>query len=579
MAIQTRREKTKVCAVDLSQDLIEYLQQSFEVFEGSLGKKVKAAYEKYGDSCRFLLNYSLPDNLHEYEIFIEDMCRDDELDYCKKEHTRTHLENNKAYYFYCQKPQTIFNPICYGSRLLAESLKTQRIRPAIKIVFASDAEETHYLIHNAYDIYDRQETSGTNHEHLCFPQSENICGTQVKLSDCKLSSEIFQSFLNDICYNIAFKLPYNWNSNKEVADGFLPLLETPSGAILSYVWITDNDITIVLPQTSRKKELLQRVFDEIVFRLFSDYLPDVAETEWINNEAYYLPNQEAYIRQKNDIIAKFNEEIAIMNQKIVENNDKFAFLHTLLTASGDELVKAVIQFLKWIGFHNVIDKDKNLDKPFNEEDIQVDLGDDEINGNKLLVIEVKGIGGTSTDAECAQIHKVVHRRGKERRSYDVHGLYIVNNEMHKEPLKRCSPPFNDTQIEDALSDERGLCYTWQLFNLYFNIGLGVISKEDARHALFDNGLVEFPTLLTRVGTPHNYYQHHTVVCIEFDGIEIAQGDSFYYCKNGKWENVQILSIQDKGQSFDRVVSGSYGFGLNHKVPNNLPLFVKNKKEQ
>ena len=123
MTTQTKQEKTKVCAIDLSHDLIEYLQQKFEVFDGSLGKKVKVAYGKYDDSCRLLLNYILPDNIHEFEIFIEDMSRDDVLDYNKEDHTHTYLGSNKAYYFYCQKPQTVFNPVCYGSHLFAESLK------------------------------------------------------------------------------------------------------------------------------------------------------------------------------------------------------------------------------------------------------------------------------------------------------------------------------------------------------------------------------------------------------------------------------------------------------------------------
>ena len=109
MTTQTKQDRTKVCTLDLSQDLVVYLQQRFEVFEGSLGKKVIATYGHYDSSCRFLLNYNLPDNIHEYEIFIEDMCRDDEQEYHKEDHTRTYLEYDKAYYFYCNKPQNIFD--------------------------------------------------------------------------------------------------------------------------------------------------------------------------------------------------------------------------------------------------------------------------------------------------------------------------------------------------------------------------------------------------------------------------------------------------------------------------------------
>lgn len=578
MTTHTKQDRTRVCALDLNKDLVAYLQQRFEVFEGSLGKKVLAKYGKYDSSCRFLLNYNLPVNIHEYEIFIEDMCRDDEQEYHKEDHTRTYLECDKAYYFYCYQPQTIFNPICYGSHIFADKIRKHRDRPTIKIVFASEKENIHYLIHNEHDCYDSSNENHTNYEHLHLPQSDNICGAQVKLSENQISAEIFQSFLSDVRYHIAFDIPYKWHSQeKNVEDGFIPLLETPSGAIVSFAWITDYEISIVLPQTSRKVELLQKVFDELLFRHFSKYFPEVAESAWINNTAYYLPNQESLLQQKDAITAKYKEDIANINQQIESNNQQFAFLHSLLTATGDKLVKATIQFFQWLGFSNVIDKDENLDKNFNEEDIQIDVSDNPVNDINLLVIEVKGIGGTSTDAQCSQISKVVHRRGKERKAYDVHGLYIVNNELHKEPLHRTIPPFNETQIGDAVNDERGLCYTWQLFNLYFNIESGIITKEEARTAFFKNGLLTFEPDFIRLGIPHDYYRNRTVVSFKIEGTKICIGDSFYYEKDGRWYSARVESIKDGPKSYDSVESGDYGFGLSCKVPNNTPLFISNKQ--
>lgn len=577
MMTHTKQGRTKVCTLDINQDVVEFLQQRFEVFEGSLGKKVKAKYGNYDGSCRFLLNYNLPVNIHEYEIFIEDMCRDDEHEYHKEEHTRTHIETDKAYYFYCQRPQTIFNPICYGSHIFADSIRKHRNRQTIKIIFASETEEVEYLIHNVNSSYDSSNVIHTNYEHLHLPQSENICGAQVKLSENPISSDIFQSFLTDIRYHIAFKIPYKRSSQKEeVDDGFYSLLETPNGYIVSFIWISDCDIAILLPQTTRKVELLQKVFDELLFRNFSDYFPEVAESAWINNTAYYLPNQESLLRQKDVITAKYQEDVANINQQIEYNNQQFAFLHTLLTATGDDLVKATIQFFKWLGFNNVIDKDEHLDKNFNEEDIQIDVSDNSINDINLLVVEVKGIGGTSTDAQCSQISKVVHRRGKERKAYDVHGIYIVNNELHKEPLLRTLPPFNQVQIDDAENEERGLCYTWQLFNLYFNIENGIITKEVARSAFFENGLLNFEPDFIRLGVPHNYYRNHTVASFRIEGTKISIGDSFYYEKDGRWYSARVESIKDGPNCFDSVENGDYGFGLSCKVPNNVPLFISKK---
>lgn len=85
-------------------------------------------------------------------------------------------------------------------------------------------------------------------------------------------------------------------------------------------------------------------------------------------------------------------------------------MHKLLTATGDELVEACLEYFKWLGFKDVIDKDKELDKEFNEEDIQINTED-----KGLLLVEIKGINGTSTDAQCSQIFKNVFAEGKNNK--------------------------------------------------------------------------------------------------------------------------------------------------------------------
>ena len=103
---------------------------------------------------------------------------------------------------------------------------------------------------------------------------------------------------------------------------------------------------------------------------------------------------------------------------------------------------------------------------------------------------------------------------------------------------------------------------------------GIITKEVARRAFFRKGLLDFYTTLRMVGVPHAYYRQHTVASLIVENIEIKKGDCFYYCQNGRWEKVKITSIQDNGQSFEEVSTGDYGFGLDNRVPNNLPLYIK-----
>ena len=569
MATETIRKKTKICCLDLDVDCIEYLKSRFDVYEGSLGTKIDVSDNK-NHSLKLLLNNDLPSNLQEYEIFVEDMLDDKIIPYANEDHIRTKITGKSAYYFESRFPQTVFNPRPCGSRYLNEYLDKQRRRPAIKIAFHAPFTEVHYVIRDMADSYNVDNFLNNNYEHLTNFCSNQSYGSEVKLCSNKLSRVLFESFLDNVEYYQLYNTPKKRNGDVEdTHPNFLPLLLSKDGSVVSYVWCSDKDITIILPQTSRKVELLKKVFQEILEVHFSDYLPEVESSAWINKSQYFLPNESELHAEKEELKEKYQKELAEIEKRLLENKTRYNFLHKLIIATGEELVEACLKFFKWLGFENVIDKDKNLDKDFNEEDVQIETIE-----RGLLVIEIKGINGTSTDAQCSQILKVVNRRREELQRFDVHGLYIVNNERGVEPLSRTTPPFNSQQIKDAKYDGRGLCYTWQLYNLYFEIEEGVITKEEAQALLFQKGLLDFQPSLKEVGVPHKYYMHNEIVCIQISGIEIKTSDYFFYNEKGRWKKVKIVSIKDDENLVEYVSDGSFGFGLDHRVPSNIPLYVK-----
>lgn len=570
MATKTIRKKTKICALNLEEELISYLSERFDVYKGSLGDNIDVA-KINENGLRLLATIDVPNNIQEYEVFIENMHHDDSIPYVKGNHIHSINTGSSEYYIISRPPQTVANLYCIGSYIFKGKLREGRNRPAIKIAFQSRRVEVEYYTKNVYDPYSGRNHKHFNCEHLNYFYGNEIEGCEVRLADNRISKVLFESLLDDIKYYRTFDVPAIWEDKKRVVDShFVSLLESVQGAVVSYAWVDDDDITIILPQTSHKKELLDKVFNELLFRCFSDYFPEVDECSWIENDLYRLPGYGELMQRKETLTTKYEADINEVEKDIEKNNKRYGFLHTLLTGTGDELVQAMIKYLKWLGFSNVIDKDTTKEEgaPL-EEDIQVDL-----ESEGLLVIEVKGIGGTSTDAQCSQIHKIVHRREKERKSFDVHGIYIVNNEMHKEPLQRTMPPFTTEQIKDAQYDERGLAYTWQFFNLYFDIELGVISKEEARARLLGNGLINFSPNLVEVGMPYKYHQQHMVVCVAVGDVSINKGDCFYYCENGRWNKVNITSIQLDGKEVDSAINGNFGFGLAERVPNNVCLFMK-----
>lgn len=92
------------------------------------------------------------------------------------------------------------------------------------------------------------------------------------------------------------------------------LLMNRAGGIVSYLWLSKSDIILVLPRTKRKRELLQKVMQEFVFKYFSEYFPEVEESLWLNQPTYYLPRQEELLKEKEELIAKYNESLAVFGK-------------------------------------------------------------------------------------------------------------------------------------------------------------------------------------------------------------------------------------------------------------------------
>ena len=568
-------KKTKICAIDLEEDILSFLKKDFEVFEGTMGAKIDTSQriQNHYDSVRLLLNYDFPANIQEYDILIQDMGYQKVIPYSEEEHVKKYITGTDIFYLYSLYPETLFNPIPYSSKLLSIELQKHRERPLIKIIFQGELYNVTYTKYNVGKNYTTDGGCFTNYEHI-----QNYCsatllyGRDVVLCKNTLAQAIFRNILNGYSYQQTFIHPTLWeNSIRKKDDNFIPLLVTGAGDIISYVYIDKSDITIMLPQSRNKLELLKSVLNEFLYIDFSEYFPSVEAAAWKNTSIYFLPNQQELLDKEKQLTKKYQEDLSKIELQKEANSKQYTFLHSLLTDTGDNLVKAVIDFLQWLGFSNIVDADTTKkEEDIFEEDIQVDLGD-----AGLFIIEVKGINGTSTDAQCSQIHKIKFRRCEERGAFDVYALYIVNNERNIEPLKRTRPPFKDVQIKDAQKDKRGLAYTWQLFNLFFDIENGFISKAEARESLINEYvLVDYsPTNLWKLGRPYNYYQKNTVICIEIKKLIIKVGDYFAYRQNDRWHKTRIVSIEENRQVLDETSNGKYGFEVEKAIPNNVCLYL------
>lgn len=566
-------QKTNVCCLDLTQECIDYIKSlNLNVYEGTLGSvfSINWGHDSYRGTKPVLIDMNFPKNLHEYHVFIHDMENPHAREYDSAEHQIKEIEREEARYLECRQPVNTLDLRPFGTYQLATQFQEISGERRIEIIFVGRENVVGYYS-NVIDGNNPKkigEISNISHWHLANGKEKQ--GKRVKLEENGVSKRLFDGRLNNTRYYRVFSLPTEIVNEERVTDKhYMPLLSNESGDCVSYVYYPSDDyVKFVLPQVKDKVGLLKELFENVLFRCFSDYFPDIEARNWILSKTYLLPDEkeiECKIFNKRE---EYEKAMADLEEQAKVIREKNSYLKQLLTESGSSLVTAVKSFLEWLGFENVIDKDETLkDGDLKEEDLCFEYG-----GNHIYM-EVKGINGTSTDAECSQIDKIVNRRMRELKITDVHGVYVVNNQKNVEPLKRQMPPFNKTQIKDAENQSRTLVYTAQLFALYSDIENGYITKEQARKDLLQVGMIDFHCNLTSLGTPYNYFQDDTVICLNIHNTQVSVGDMLYF-KDAlqRLVGVKVLSLQQTKQSFDAVVDGKTGIKVDKKVPRNKDIF-------
>ena len=561
-------ERPGICCLDLDRDTISVLRRAgANIFDGTLGSKVQIPNKESGYQHRLLLNNNFPPNLHEYDIIIIDLANSKTINYKTEEHERkTHTGKSSAYLL-STYPETLFDPRPLSSSILGGKIKGIRDRKYLVLVFSLEAYNADYefiYINEKFEKREKVQECNIYSFWDSVPIAEAKIGKEIYVNS-KIDSElrsILEKYKTGSFYNQTFKHPTRWEDNKKVKDEkYLPLMTNMNGEIISYMESNENENLIIFPQLKDKSNFLIEFLSKIGPSFYPELFPYATNFSWKEQEEYWLPGHSQLLEEKSNITREYRKRIEKNEKKIEDNRSKYSFLHELITATGDSLTKSLIQYLKWLGFEKAKDYDQtNSESAILEEDIQVELAD------RLLIIECKGIGGTSTDSDCSQISKIKHRRCKERKKFDVFALYIVNHQRYLPPIKRQNPPFTEHQIQDAKNDERGLLTTYQLFNLFFDIEKGILSKKEARESFLKFSLVSFrPKNLICIFEPTEIYENGRICIVKLENIPLQVGEELLIEKDGKFDCVKILEIQENGKSVDQGLNGEFGLKLSSKI--------------
>lgn len=546
--------------------IAEKLQEKFIVDEGNLGIIKEINYNEYENNKYIKLEYNIIENLHEYKVIIIDTQNRAINKLC----TKNEFPNGWPYLFQVDYPTQIFDPSAFVMAQIS-----QRMNPkGIRIIFS----DKHHIENYKIVRIERQGQMGYPEEYKASIYStigaaaNNKAGKKIK-ADAHILARTIAKYANG--YKVIFSLPTVWNTveNKAIVDEkYVPLVSNQDDEVIAYIgYNREYGYELLLPICQNKEELIDELLSQVLPEIFPDIFPETREFQWKNNEEFKPKEVLECEKKKKELKQEYEkqlEEIQMQEAKIYE---KYQFLNDLLTETGNALVKAVCKYLEWLGFSNVQEIDGCED--ILREDIQV------IDGSTLFIIEVKGIGGTSTDAECSQIAKHRRKREKEHRDKEIVPIYIVNHQRYMQPQLRENPPFSEDQIDYAYNDERGLLSTWQLYQRFKLIEDGIFTKEETRLTMNQIGLITLlPQDFYSIGTVTEYFKKPKACILNLNDVEIKCGICIWAKKGELWKRGRICSIRVDDNAVETAKSGEVGLVLDIELAKGFELFIRKPLE-
>ncbi|EKO3672439.1 hypothetical protein M3923_001082 [Vibrio metschnikovii] len=566
-------KKPMICLFDFGEDVEKELENlRFNYVTASFGSTVKVANKGYEEKL-LRLNHDYPSNLHEFDIVMLDLTIEKSEDFDASQHSLKNTTGHKAYALLSKYPEQVFDPRPYSINIVSNEINELARKKAIVIAFCGSAIASEYQIVEIaeYGASVKEKKSYSNHKfYKGFSGSKNRHGRKVVLPEkgSKLSP-LFNQHLDGIEYRSVFNHPDIWEDGKHQKDSnFIPLLLNERDEIVSYAHFQNESLVLVFPDIEDKASFVASLFKTYLPEIMPDIFPFHGEFGWLENGDYLLPGESKLLQEKADIEDKYVKDINENEISLLKLKSEFKFLTDLISETGDVLVSSIEHYLKWLEFESVVNFDDTNPDTL-EEDIQVDCG------NRFLVIEVKGIGGTSTDKDCSQISKIRYRRAEQRGKFDVFGLYIVNHQRYMPPKSRSNPPFTENQVKDACHDKRGLLTTYDLYKAYFLIEDGILQKSDVRESLFKTGLITLePEGLVSIGIPHELFMNGQVAIVNLNDTTLAVGDTLIVRKQGDYSRAKVESLQVDGNEVDACNKGEVGIKLDRKLKKNSELFVR-----
>ncbi|MBV8610222.1 MAG: hypothetical protein JO034_22525, partial [Singulisphaera sp.] len=485
-------------------------------------------------------------------------------------------------------PRTSANPRPLSAWLVAKLGDRILEHSGLFIVFARPRSATEYFT-GEYIRGHYQPTEGIKADHWSFlsclmtPYIEFIHdeGIEISLADERCAiSDLLKKHLKGIRFSTIIKSSYS-DTAAHGLPFFRPLLVNKYGKVVGGVLSHGGSrgAVLILPHIADKAAFLDELLHGVLPAAHPHLFPEHEGERWVHRPEYEHPVILDKLERRREIQRKADEEKATVDREIDVERGRLAFLHGLLTRTGDELVADVKSALEFVGFREVLDVDVvEKDRANKQEDLRV--GD----RSPTLLVEVKGLTALPREANTLQVAKFILRRVKQWNRLDVQGMTLVNHQRGILPLERDNKNvFTEIQISDALSNETGLMTTWDLFRLIRGMERWGWDPRSIQDVFYQKGRIGLrPGHYQPLGKIAHFYEkvkvgdrERSVASIQLDeGLALRVGETVGYVYPDRFEEETVGSLQVERRDVQEAEPGQKAGYITRMARSDLPDGMK-----
>ena len=547
----------KILLIDMAEDAAKLLEtKGYNVSVGSLGSQYKVKQKNvFFPLCR---ESSLPHNSQEQEIIILDMCYD--LNHASiKENIEEPPDGIDEWWVQHRRGYVNEKPLVSSLRVKQDFDRILNTG-GVFVIFANDVEfEKYYWGHKIYSQNNFQEEVYNNWDFLTIlGENANYKIKHARGDEFKRPQEIPENYITlqsllfehieGATYNCTFHLgsglPEKWITllENKFCDAVAGLI-TPSET--KYGW---DGWVLILPDLKNKASFTTKLIEQILPTFIPSMFTEQENASWVNHSEYTLPAVKQLNKEIIEVREEANLKIAALEEKVENVKNTYTYLFSLLTETGDDLVQAVIQTFKILGFEQVKDVDYELEQQGiqkqNREDLQIH--DDETK----LIIEVKGITRFPSDDDSLAVQKYVVLRMREWKDVNIQGLTIINHLRSLPPLDRDNKlPFRQEILDAAEAQRIGLLTTWDLHRLARSFIQNKWKHKEIKDLFYQVGRINIvPSHYEFIGTIKRFIEKQGILGIQIEESFLSIGDRIAFEFPVAFEEQQCNSLEFENAS-------------------------------